>query len=156
MILAVPLPHCLKAVTAVNTALLPKCWPAPKDLVGGLRSYRGTIDTGALVGWSDYRNSETGFMTRAHQTFRKVRDVVAGAGARTEHRARLPSHATRIDADLADPRGPGAAHRNVPGRGFPAATTAEGVRLVEPEDLFEIEAIAVLPGKRSMAIPEEF
>ena len=148
-------PHSLEAVTLVNTVLQPEGWPAPKGYGNGVMSDDGTIYTGGLVGWDENGKFPSGFVAQAHQTFRNIRDVLASAGAGPEHLTRLTWYVTSIEEYLADPKGLGAAYRNVFGRCFPAMATVEVVRLVEPEALIEIEAIAVLPGKRSTAIPEE-
>ena len=44
-----------------------------------------------------------------------------------------------------DPKGLGAAYRDIIGKHYPAMATVEVTRLVEPKALVEIEATAVIP-----------
>ncbi|KGF69785.1 endoribonuclease L-PSP [Hoeflea sp. BAL378] len=148
------------AKTAPNATLLhrvlqPEGWPIPKGYANGVVTDGGTIYTGGLVGWDVEGNFPEGFVAQAHQTFRNIRDVLAAAGAGPQHLTRLTWYVTSIDAYMADPKGLGAAYRDVFGRCFPAMATVEVVRLVEREAMVEIEATAVLPGKASTAIPGE-
>ena len=92
-------------------------------------------------------------MARRTKPSANIRDVLAAAGAGPQHLTRLTWYVTSIDDYLADPKGLGAAYRDVFGRCFPAMATVEVVRLVEREAMVEIEATAVLPGQASTAIP---
>lgn len=147
MTTAVSAPKSLKAAALVNTVLQPEGWPTPKGYANGGMTAGGAIYTGGLVGWDAEGNFPDGFVAQAHQTFRNIRDVLAAAGAGPQHLTRLTWYVTSIEDYRADPKGLGAAYRDVFGRCFPAMATVEVVRLVEREALVEIEATAVLPVK---------
>jgi len=135
------------AAALVHTVLQPEGWPAPKGYANAVMTDGGTIYTGGLVGWNPEGQFPAGFVAQAHQTFRNIRDVLDKAGAGPQHLTRLTWYVTSIEDYLADPKGLGAAYRDVFGRCFPAMATVEVVRLVEGEALVEIEATAILPGK---------
>ncbi|WP_157019124.1 RidA family protein [Mesorhizobium xinjiangense] len=129
----------------VHDVLQPEGWPLPKGYANAVMAENGTIYTGGLVGWDSEGRFPESFVGQAHQTFRNIRDVLAVAGAGPEHLTRLTWYVTSIEQYLADPKGLGAAYRDVFGRCFPAMATVEVTRLVEPKALVEIEATAVLP-----------
>jgi enamine deaminase RidA (YjgF/YER057c/UK114 family) len=58
---------------------------------------------------------------------------------------RLTWYVISVERYLADPRGLGAAYREIIGSYYPAMATIEVTRLVEPKALVEIEATAVIP-----------
>ena len=129
----------------VNEILQPPSWPKPRGYANGMAGEGRLVVTGGVVGWTAAGVFPEGFVAQARQTFANVRDILAEAGAGPEHLVRLTWYVTDMDAYLADPKGLGAAYREVFGRTFPAMACVQVVRLVEPAALIEIEATAIVP-----------
>ena len=129
----------------LHTILHPPGWPQPKGYANGILAEGRYVVTGGLVGWDAEGRFPSDFVAQAHQCFRNIAAVLAEARAEPGHIVRLTWYVTSIEDYLADPKGLGAAYRDVFGRSFPAMATVQVVRLVEPEAVIEIEATAVLP-----------
>jgi len=128
-----------------HVVLQPPGWPRPRGYANGILAQGRLVLTGGVVGWdTEGRFAET-FVGQARQTFENIRAILQEAGAGPEHLVRLTWYVTSIEDYLADPKGLGAAYRDVFGRNFPAMATVQVVRLVEPAAKVEIEATAVLP-----------
>jgi enamine deaminase RidA (YjgF/YER057c/UK114 family) len=125
--------------------LQPPGWPRPKGYANGVLAEGRVVFTGGLVGWDELGVFARGFVPQVRQTLLNIRAVLAAGGAEPRHLARLTWYVTSIDDYLADPRGLGAAYREIIGNHFPAMATVQVVRLVEPAALVEIEATAVIP-----------
>lgn len=134
----------------VHRVIQPSGWPRPKGYANAVMTDGGIIYTGGLVGWDSEGRFPDGFVAQARQTFLNIREVLQVAGAGPEHLTRLTWYVTSVEAYLADPKGLGAAYREVFGRCFPAMATVEVTRLVEREALLEIEATAVLPAPKAL------
>lgn len=135
-----------------SRVLQPEGWAKPKGYANGVMSAGGVIFTGGLVGWDAEGRFPDDFTAQARQTFMNIRDVLAAGGAGPEHLVRLTWYVTSIEQYLADPKGLGAAYREVFGRCFPAMTTVEVTRLVERDALVEIEATAVVSGVQEQGV----
>lgn len=136
----------------ISRVLQPEGWAKPKGYANGVMSAGGVIFTGGLVGWDAEGRFPDGFTAQARQTFMNIRDVLAAGGAGPEHLVRLTWYVTSIEQYLVDPKGLGAAYREVFGRCFPAMATVEVTRLVERDALVEIEATAVVSGVQSRGV----
>lgn len=130
---------------SVHELLQPPGWPRPRGYANGLVAEGRLVVTGGLIGWDEEGRFPQGFVAQAHQCFRNIAAILKEAGAGPEHLVRMTWYVTSIEDYLADPKGLGAAYRDVFGRSFPAMATVQVVRLVEPEAVIEIEATAVLP-----------
>jgi enamine deaminase RidA (YjgF/YER057c/UK114 family) len=126
------------------TPLNPKAWPAPRGYANGLAGEGRLVILGGQVGWDAQGRFADGFVPQVRQALSNILAVLAEAGGRPEHIARLTWYVTDIAeyrASLAE-LGPG--YRAVMGRHFPAMTLVQVVALVEPEARVEIEATAIL------------
>ena len=125
--------------------LQPPGWPRPKGYANGIEA-DGFVFTGGMIGWD-----ETGAFPAAdlpgqvRQTLRNVLAVLAEAGARPEHVARLTWYVTDRAEYLATAREIGAAYRELMGGHYPAMAVVEVSALVEAQAKVEIEATAVVP-----------
>lgn len=128
-----------------HQVLQPAGWPRPKGYSNGIAAEGRFVVTGGVVGWDEAGRFPPAFVDQARQAFENIRAILAEAGAGPEHLVRLTWYVTDMDEYLADPRGLGAAYRDVFGRNFPAMAAVQVVRLVEPAAKIEIEATAVLP-----------
>ena len=131
-----------------NRTLHPSGWPSAKGYANGMAGEGLIVVTGGVVGWDVEGRFPHGFVAQARQTFANIVEILAEAGAGPEHVVRLTWYVTEMDAYLADLKGLGDAYRAIFGRNFPSMTTVQVVRLVEPDAMIEIEAMAVIPHPR--------
>ncbi|PXX54712.1 enamine deaminase RidA (YjgF/YER057c/UK114 family) [Nocardia tenerifensis] len=126
--------------------LQPPGWPRPRGYANGIAARGELVFVAGMVGWDAdgvFRSDDLAEQVR--QALRNVVAVLAEAGARPEHIARMTWYVTDVDAYVRAYREIGVAFREVIG-GFDAAMTAiEVSRLVEPQAKVEIEVTAVIP-----------
>ncbi|MFL1462093.1 RidA family protein [Roseococcus sp. DSY-14] len=127
------------------TPLHPKGWPAPKGYSNGLMGEGRLVILGGQIGWDAQGRFAEGFVAQVKQALANILLVLAEAGGRAEHIARLTWYVTDIAAYRASLAELGPAYRAVMGRHFPAMTLVQVVALVEHEAMVEIEATAILP-----------
>ena len=127
------------------TALHPKGWPAPKGYSNGLMGEGRLVILGGQIGWDAQGRFAEGFVAQVKQALANILLVLAEAGGRPEHIARLTWYVTDIAAYRTSLAELGPAYRAVMGRHFPAMTLVQVVALVEAEAMVEIEATAILP-----------
>lgn len=126
-------------------ALHPKGWPAPKGYANGLMGEGRIVIIGGQIGWDASGRFATGFVPQVRQALANIAAVLAEAGGKPEHIARLTWFVTDIGEYRASLAELGPAYRAVMGRHFPAMTLVQVVALVEEEARVEIEATAILP-----------
>lgn len=126
------------------TPLNPKGWPAPRGYSNGLAGEGRLVILGGQIGWDAQGRFAEGFVAQVRQALANIVAVLAEAGGRPEHIARLTWYVTDIAAYRASLAELGPAYRAVMGRHFPAMTLVQVVALVEPEARVEIEATAIL------------
>jgi enamine deaminase RidA (YjgF/YER057c/UK114 family) len=130
--------------------LQPQGWAQPRGYANGIAA-RGTIVMIAgQVGWNAAQQFESDdFTAQAKQALANVVTVLAEAGGRPEHIARMTWYVTDKDEYLASYRTLAAAYRELMGRHFPAMTAVEVAGLIEPGARVEIEATAIVPDPRA-------
>jgi enamine deaminase RidA (YjgF/YER057c/UK114 family) len=126
------------------TPLNPKGWPPPRGYSNGLAGEGRLVILGGQIGWDAQGRFAEGFVPQARQALANIAAVLAEAGGRPEHIARLTWYVTDIAEYRASLAELGPAYRAVMGRHFPAMTLVQVVALVEPEARVEIEATAIL------------
>jgi enamine deaminase RidA (YjgF/YER057c/UK114 family) len=136
------------------TKLQPPDWAAPKGYANGIsvRCEPGAqwVFIGGQIGWNAEQQFETDdFTGQARQALLNTVAVLAQAGGRPEHIARLTWYVTDRDEYVASLRLLGTAYREVLGKHYPAMTCVEVSRLVESRAKVEIEATAVVPAPQS-------
>lgn len=126
------------------TPLNPKGWPPPRGYANGLAGEGRLVILGGQIGWDAQGRFAEGFVPQVRQALSNIAAVLAEAGGRPEHIARLTWYVTDIAEYRASLAELGPAYRAVMGRHFPAMTLVQVVALVEPEARVEIEATAIL------------
>lgn len=127
------------------SALHPKGWPAPKGYSNGMVGDGRLVILGGQIGWDAQGRFAEGFVGQVKQALANILLVLAEAGGRAEHIARLTWYVTDIAAYRTSLAELGPAYRAVMGRHFPAMTLVQVAALVEAEAMVEIEATAILP-----------
>ncbi|HZH45951.1 MAG TPA: RidA family protein [Roseococcus sp.] len=126
------------------TPLNPKGWPPPRGYSNGLAGEGRLVILGGQIGWDAQGRFAEGFVPQVRQALANIVAVLAEAGGRPQHIARLTWYVTDIAEYRASLAELGPAYRAIMGRHFPAMTLVQVVALVEPEARVEIEATAIL------------
>ncbi len=127
-------------------AINPPGWARPKGYSNAIVG-RGTIVMVAgQIGWNAQQQFESDdFVAQLRQALSNTVEVLAAAGARPEHVARMTWYVTDKQRYLARMAEVGAAWRDIMGRTYPAMTLLEVSALVEDRALVEIESTAIVP-----------
>ena len=129
--------------------LQPPGWAAPKGYANGVAARGRIVFVGGMIGWNAAQQFESAdFVVQARQALVNVVAVLAEAGARPEHVARITWFVVDKREYLACGKALGAAYREIMGRHYPAMTAVEVVSLMEDAARVEIEATAVIPDLR--------
>jgi enamine deaminase RidA (YjgF/YER057c/UK114 family) len=127
------------------TILQPADWPRPKGFSCGVSAAGTTIFVSGQIGWDEQgRFTARDIAGQVRQALRNVVTILAEAGARPEHVARLTWYVVDKAEYLAAQREIGDAYRDVMGRHFPAMSVVEVAALLEDEAKVEIEATAIV------------
>lgn len=126
--------------------LQPPGWAQPKGYANGIAARGTLVFVGGQVGWNAAQQFESDdFVAQAAQALRNVVAVLAEAGGRPEHIARMTWYVLDKREYLASYRALGATYREIIGRHYPAMTAVEVTALMEDRARVEIEATAVIP-----------
>ncbi|GIL04334.1 MAG: hypothetical protein AMXMBFR72_29150 [Betaproteobacteria bacterium] len=126
--------------------LQPPGWAQPKGYANGIAARGTLVFVGGQVGWNGAQQFESDdFVAQAAQALRNVVAVLAEAGGRPEHIARMTWYVLDKREYLASYRALGAVYREIIGRHYPAMTAVEVSALMEDRARVEIEATAVIP-----------
>ncbi len=127
------------------TILQPAGWPRPKGFSCGISGGGTTVFVSGQIGWDEHgRFPASDIAGQVRQALRNVVAILAEAGARPEHVARLTWYITDKHEYLAAQREIGAAYREVMGRHFPAMSVVAVAALLENDAKVEIEATALI------------
>ena len=127
------------------TILQPAGWPRPKGFSCGVSGDGTTVCVSGQIGWDEHgRFPASDIAGQVRQALRNVVAILAEAGARPEHIARLTWYVTDKHEYLAAQREIGEAYREVMGRHFPAMSVVAVAALLEDEAKVEIEATALV------------
>jgi enamine deaminase RidA (YjgF/YER057c/UK114 family) len=127
--------------------LQPPGWPRPRGYANGVAAQGGTlVFVAGQIGWDEAGAFPAADLPgQVRRTLRNVLAVLAEAGARPEHVARLTWYVTDREEYLATAREIGAAYRELMGGHYPAMAVVEVSALLEAQAKVEIEATAVVP-----------
>jgi enamine deaminase RidA (YjgF/YER057c/UK114 family) len=128
------------------TILQPAGWPRPKGFACGVSAEGTVVFVSGQIGWDEQgRFTATDVAGQVRQALRNVVTILAEAGARPEHVARMTWYVTDKREYLAAQREIGEAYREVMGRQFPAMSVVAVAGLLEDAAKVEIEATAIVP-----------
>jgi enamine deaminase RidA (YjgF/YER057c/UK114 family) len=123
----------------------PPGWSRPKGFSHGVSGEGTVIFVSGQIGWDEHnRFTANDIAGQVRQALRNIVAILAEAGARPEHVARLTWYVTDKHEYLAAQREIGEAYREVMGRNFPAMSVVAVAALLEDEAKVEIEATALL------------
>lgn len=127
--------------------LQPPDWPRPKGYSNGVAARGTLVFVAGEIGWNPVTEQieVDDFVGQARQALLNIAAVLAQAGAKPEHIARMTWFVTDKQEYLSNLRGIGEAYREVIGRHFPVMAAIEVKGLMEPGAKLEIEATAVIP-----------
>ncbi len=127
--------------------LQPEAWPRPSGYSNGVLAQGRHVFIAGQVGWNPRSGKfeSAALVDQVTRALRNVLAVLAEAGGRAEHIARMTWYLTSRTEYLAHLEEIGAAYREVMGKHFPAMTAVEVSALIEAQAKVEIEATAVIP-----------
>lgn len=127
--------------------LQPPGWPRPRGYANGIATRGTLVFVAGQIGWDAVgeRIVSDALADQVRQALANVLTVLAEAGGRPEHVARMTWYVTDRDEYLREAKAIGAAWRELMGRHFPAMAVVAVTALVEPAAKVEIEATAVVP-----------
>ena len=128
--------------------LQPKHWPPPKGYSNGVAAEGRQVFVAGQIGWNDHCELVSDdFVAQVERALANIVHVLAEAGGKPHHLARLTWFVTDKTAYVTRQREIGEAYRRVIGRHFPAMSLIVVAGLLEPGAKVEIEATAVIPAK---------
>lgn len=132
----------MSGLSAVN----PPGWPRPKGYSNAMVG-RGTfVLVAGQIGWNVRQQFESDdVVVQVRQALGNTLAILAAAGAKPEHVARMTWYVTDKQQYLARLAEIGAVWRELMGRSFPAMTLVEVRALLEERALVEIETTAIIP-----------
>ena len=126
--------------------LQPPTWVKPRGYANGVAANGRIVFIAGQVGWNAGGEFDANdFVGQARQALTNIVAVLAQAGGRPEHIARLTWYVVDKDEYLASHRELGRAYREVIGNHYPAMTAVQVAGLVEDGARVEVEATAVIP-----------
>lgn len=126
--------------------ILPEGWPRPKGYANGIAGSGEIVFVAGQIGWTpEGVFEETSFAGQFRQTLDNTLAVLAAAGAKPEHIARMTWYITDKGAYLAALADIGAIWREKIGRHYPAMAVVQVSALIEDQALIEIETTALIP-----------
>jgi len=127
--------------------LQPKGWRAPRGYSNGVAAQGTQIFVAGQIGWNAQCEFESDdFVAQVRQALLNVVAVLAEAGARPEHIARMTWYLTDKREYLSRGKEIGAVFREVVGVYHAAMSAVQVSALMEDRAKVEIEVTAVLPG----------
>jgi len=126
--------------------LQPPAWARPRGYSNGIVTRGQVVFVAGQIGWDAQCRFQTSDLAgQVRQALENIVAVLAQAGARPEHIARMTWYVTDKREYIAAYGTIGAAYREVIGTHYPAMTAIEVSALLEDQAKVEIEATAVIP-----------
>ena len=130
----------------MHEILQPQGWAKPVGYANGIAARGRLVFVGGQVGWTGQSKFETDDLAgQVRQALANVLSVLAEAGGRPEHIARMTWYVTDKRAYLDASRAIGQVYRELMGKHYPTMTAVQVTALIEDRAQVEIEATAVVP-----------
>jgi len=124
----------------------PPGWPRPKGYSNGVAAKGELLFIAGQIGWDENEKLVSDeLVPQLERALRNVAAVLAAAGGKPEHLARVTIYVTDKGEYARARREIGEAWQRVLGKVFPAMSLVQVADLLEDGALVEIEATAVLP-----------
>jgi enamine deaminase RidA (YjgF/YER057c/UK114 family) len=126
--------------------LQPPGWARPRGYSNGIAAEGRTVFVSGMVGWdADCKFQTEDFAGQVKQALLNIIAVLAEAGGRPEHIARMTWYVVDKTEYVGAYRQIGEVYRELIGPHYPAMTAVEVAGLLEPQARVEIEVTAVVP-----------
>ena len=126
--------------------LQPPGWARPRGYSNGILTRGKLVFVAGQIGWDEQCRFQTSDLAgQVRQALVNVVAVLAQAGARPEHIARMTWYVTDKREYVAAYRSIGVAYREVIGSHYPVMTAVQVSALIEDQAKVEIEVTAVIP-----------
>jgi enamine deaminase RidA (YjgF/YER057c/UK114 family) len=126
--------------------LQPPGWARPRGYANGIAAKGRIVFIAGQIGWDEQcRFQAEDLAGQVRQALANVLSVLAQAGGRPEHIARMTWYVLDKRAYLDASRSIGQIYRELMGNHYPVMTAVQVGALIEDRALVEIEATAVLP-----------
>ena len=126
--------------------LQPPGWPRPRGYANGIAAKGRIVFIAGQIGWDEQCQIQTDDLAgQVRQALANVLSVLAQAGGRPEHIARMTWYVLDKRTYLDASRSIGQIYRELMGHHYPVMTAVQVGALIEDRALVEIEATAVLP-----------
>ena len=126
--------------------LQPPGWARPRGYSNGIAAQGRLVFVAGQIGWDEQcRVVSDDLIEQVRQALKNVVAVLAQAGGRPEHIARMTWYVTDKRAYVEAYRGIGAVYREIIGAHFPVMTAIQVSALIEDAAKVEIEITAVVP-----------
>ncbi len=126
--------------------LLPPGWKRPKGYANGIEAQGRLVFVAGQIGWTAREEFETDDLAgQVRQALENVMAVIAEAGGKPHHIARLTWYVTDKREYRAAAKEIGNVYRDIVGEHYPAMSLVEVKSLLEDRAKVEIEATAVIP-----------
>jgi enamine deaminase RidA (YjgF/YER057c/UK114 family) len=129
-------------------AINPPGWVRPKGYSNAIVARGTQVFVAGQVGWDGQeRFTSDDFVEQLRQALKNTVDILAAAGARPDHIARMVWYVLDKREYMARAAEAGAVWREIIGRHYPAITLVEVGALVADRARLEIESMAVIPDR---------
>jgi len=126
--------------------LQPPGWARPRGYANGIAAKGRIVFIAGQIGWDEQSQFQTDDLAgQVRQALANVLSVLAEAGGRPEHIARMTWYVTDKRAYLNASRAIGQVYRELMGKHYPTMTAVQVTALIEDRAQVEIEATAVVP-----------
>jgi enamine deaminase RidA (YjgF/YER057c/UK114 family) len=126
--------------------LQPPGWARPRGYSNGVVMSGRLVFIAGQIGWDDQQQFQTqDFSEQARQALRNVLAILAEAGGKPEHIARMTWYVVDKQVYTNSLKAVGVVYRELMGNHYPAMTAVEVSALMEDAAQVEIEATAVIP-----------
>ncbi len=131
--------------------LQPPGWLKPRGYSNGVVAAGRIVFVSGQVGWNNGKFESTDFVGQARQALANVVAVLAEAGGRPAHIARMTWYVVDKREYMSSQAALGRAYREIIGPNYPAMSAVQVSALIEDAARVEIEVTAIIPTSEQAA-----